>query len=303
MSSRTATLMIVLMVSLALMGCPTDGGGGGNGNDGEGSGDGEGASEGEGGGDWAEDTTTFDVTYAANTTQVTEDALALVLASNQETFTYTLDAAAVQSAGLDLTVGRNLVLHGLALRRITSTETSGGEITVETEFVPLNEIITDGTIAWDYGVEFTAQKIRSVVGPDGIEVPTKAGESIDITLSYDGLEYHIQMTLEGDKSAVTITVTKGIGNNITASFVAAGTIERFRSTNTIEIQGGALRQLDCELSGLKGDLTLDLIVAGSGADFINYKPTLTLLKVPLLSAQFQYNSTSGYNSSSTLPCL
>lgn len=233
-----------------------------------------------GGGDWAEDTTTFNVTFAENTTQVTEDAMALVLASNDETYTYTLDAAAVQSAGLDLSVGRNLVLHGLAMRRITSVETTGGETTVETEFVPLNEVITDGTIAWDYGVEFTAQKIRSVVGPDGIEVPTKAGEPIDLTFSNDGLEYHIQMTLEDTQSAVTITVTKGIGDNVSASFVMAGTIERFRSANTIEIQGGALRQFNSELSGMKGDVTLELIVAGSGADAVNYKPTMTLMKVP-----------------------
>lgn len=48
MSSRTASLMMLLAVSLVFLGCPSEGEGGGAGDEGEGEGEGEGAGEGEG---------------------------------------------------------------------------------------------------------------------------------------------------------------------------------------------------------------------------------------------------------------
>lgn len=301
--------MVLLIFSAMLVGCPSGGGGGGgNGDEGVGEGVGEGAAEGqgegapggegqaegqaegqgegapaaegegEGGEAWAPDTFTFDVQLAPDTTMIEGDDLNLLVASDTVSHIYRFDAGGVQASGLDLSEGRIMILHGIAVRRISSVETIGDDLIVETEFVALNEVITDGTVAWDYGVEFTSEKVQAVEMPDGKIMYTKAGEPISFTITDGDYTYEFEATLETEKSAVKITITKGIGSAAEAKFTVEGEIKRFRSQNTIRFENGLVREMNSRLDGMQGDLTLELVVASnSDIDFVYTLPTIMIV--------------------------
>ncbi len=229
---------------------------------------------------WDPDEFTFDVELASDTVVVDQDHLDLLVESDTENHIYTFEAAGVESSGLELAAGKNLVLHGITVRRITSVETVADNLVVQTEFVPLNEVITDGTIAWDYGVEFTSAKVAALEIPGQGIIPIKEGTPIDVTVTVDDLTYQIQATLDTETSTFTFTVTKELGAGLSARYVAQGQIRRFRSRNTIDFQGGQLQQFDHQLNGMEGDVTLELTVAGSGDDFVNLELPVTIMRIP-----------------------
>ena len=236
---------------------------------------------GESEGPWEPDEFTFDVQLAPGTTMVEDDDLDLLIESDTVNHIYTFDAAGVQTSGLDLSEDKIVVIHGTAVRRISSVQTVGNEVTVETEFVPLNEVITDGTVAWDYGVEFTPEKVQSVELPNGKIVCTKDGEPIRFTFTEGDFTYDVEASLETEKSSVKITITKGLGTGAEAKFTVEGEIKRFRGKGSIKFEGGEVRQINSQLGGMQGDLTLELVVASNNdIDFIYDLPTI--MKVPFL---------------------
>lgn len=231
---------------------------------------------------WEPDSFTYSVTTAPNTVQIDESHLGLLVNSDTDLNVYTFNAAALQTAGLDLAVGKPLIIHGIAVRKISSVTPQGGNLVVETDFVPLNEVFTDGTIAWDYGVEFTPDKIKSIeVAGKQYAVP-KDGTPIDISFEIGEFKYEIKATLDTETSTFEFTVTKGIVATVEGKFVASGKITRFRSKNDFELSGGQLQQWGSDLSGMRGDVTLDLVVAGSGRDVIDYKLPVPIMKIPFL---------------------
>ncbi len=231
---------------------------------------------------WEPDSFTYSVTTAPNTVQIDESHLGLLMNSDTELNVYTFNAAGLQTAGLVLAVGKPLIIHGIAVRKISSVTTVGGNLVVETEFVPLNEVFTDGTIAWDYGVEFTPDKIKSIeIAGKEYAVP-KDGTPINISFEIGEFKYEIKATLDTETSTYEFKVTKGIVSTVEGRFVASGKITRFRSQNNFELGGGQLQQWGSNLSGMRGDVTLDLVVAGSGRDVIDYKLPVPIMKIPFL---------------------
>jgi hypothetical protein len=204
------------------------------------------------------------------------------VSSDEENHVYTLDAAGVQAAGLDLTAGKLLVIHGVAARKIASVTPDGDHLVVETDFVPLNEIFTDGTIAWDYGVEFTPDTIKSIeVAGKDYPVP-KDGTPIDISFEIGEFKYEIKATLDTETSTFEFTVTKGIATALEGKFIANGKIVRFRSKNNFQLGGGELQEWNSDFSGMRGDATLELVVAASGRDVIDYKLPVPIMKIPFM---------------------
>lgn len=232
--------------------------------------------------DWKPDSVTYDVDLASNTVLIDAAHLNLLVNADDENHVYTLNAAGVQAAGLDLAVGKPLVIHGVAARKIASVTPDGDNLVVETDFVPLNEIFTDGTIAWDYGVEFTPDKIQ-IVEVEGKEyaVP-KDGTPVNISFEIGEYKYEIKATLDGESSTFEFTVTKGLAATVEGKFVASGTIQRFRSKNDFELSGGELKSWGTDFTGMSGDATLELIVTASGADAVDYKLPVPIMKIPFL---------------------
>ncbi len=229
--------------------------------------------------DWGPDRVVFDVEWTPETTVISESMLDLMKSADTVDDVYVFDAAGVAAAGLDISEGRILVIYNTVFGKIDSVAQNGTDLEIHTAFAPLTEAISDGVIAWDYGVEFTADKIvgRS---PDGRRILPRADE-LTFSFPYGGFTFDIKMGLGGDTSAVTITAKKGVGDNITAQFTAQGTLHRFRSRDLIEIRSRKLDAFEHALEGIRGDLTLELLVAGSASDSLNFKPDLTLMEIPI----------------------
>lgn len=259
---------------------------------------------------WEPDQFTYDVELTPDAVVVNEDQLGMLVNADSETHTYTFDAAAAQQAGLVLETGKPLVIFGTDVRRITAVRTEQSNTIVETEFVPLTEVITEGTIAWDYGVEFTPERVASIEVPGkGIIIP-KAGTPISFTVESDAYTFQIDATLDTETSTFNFTVTKDVGAGATARFIARGELKRFRSRDTIVIHNGELQEFGHEMSGMQGDVTLELVVAASGSDALNLELPVPIMKIPFvvgflpvvltIKAQFVANAVVPIDGSSSI---
>lgn len=237
---------------------------------------------------WPTDEKTFNVQWSPSVTRIDAGQLDMVREADTANEQYTLDAAAVRAAGLDVSPGRILVIHGLALRRIAAVEEQQDALIIDTEPARLTEAITEGTIAWDYGVSFTPDRVKSVsaagktvaIKPNPrIESP---GDPIVLDIEIDPFTYHIEVTLEDTRATFRFTITRDLGGAAQAKFTAEGHLERFRSRDLIEIRGGAVQTFRHNLEKLRGEATLELIATASGRDVVNLELPATILSVPFL---------------------
>ena len=124
-----------------------------------------------------EGVTTWDVTYAEDTVVVDGDRLEALVDSDDDAGTYTFDTAAAADAGIELSNGAVLVIAGRALRRVTATQQTDGQTTVQSEPASLADAIEEGTVAWDVPVQFDFdQFVTAVEGADPQALPPGDGE-------------------------------------------------------------------------------------------------------------------------------
>lgn len=250
---------------------------------------------------WPADTSTFDVDLAPEVQFVDKDHLGSVISGfNQEEHAYLLKPAGLGTLGVTANVGDVLVLEGIEIGRITRSETDASGTYIETETVPLNEVFPNANIAWDRGIEFNAKTVKSIEIPGVGEFPVK--ENTPINIVFDIGEYHYELTanLNDATADFDFTVTKNLANAVKGRFTAKGQIVRFRSKDSINIEGGALKTFGHELDGMRGHADLLLVVAGSGSDAVDYKLPVPIMKIPFvigyipavlsISAQFVVNA-------------
>lgn len=230
---------------------------------------------------WAPDTSTFDVELASNVLRVQEaDLSRVILQWNPDEHAYLLDKSVTDGLGLTFNVGDPLLLDGVELGRISVLDITGNEIYIETEQMPLNEVFPNGNIAWDYGVEFTPDTVKSIEIPGVGEFPVKADTPINITFEQGEFKYELAVVLKTVTADFDFTVTKGVGPGVTARFNAKGQFERFRNKNQILFESGQLTNFGHELKGMRGTSDLKLVLAGSGSDAIDFKIPVPIMKIP-----------------------
>lgn len=230
---------------------------------------------------WAEDTSTFDVEVADDVMVVEEEDLEdVIIQYNPEEHAYLLNTGTLNSMGYSFDVGDPIILAGIEIGRITLAEEDETGLYIETEQIPLNEVFPNADIEWDYGVEFTPDIVKSIEIPGVGEYPVKAGTPFNITFEQGEFKYELAVTLDVNKADFDFVVTKGIGAGVKGKFTAKGDITRFRNKNQIAIESGQLQSFNHQLNGLKGKSTLDLTVAASGSDAIDFKIPVPIMKIP-----------------------
>jgi hypothetical protein len=100
--------------------------------------------------------TEFDARLTDETTLVEGEELEAVLEADTENHRYVVDEDRLEG---DLTEGTILLLSGVALRRITDVERDGSRATLETEFAPISDAISDGTVGWDARLGFDPEYV------------------------------------------------------------------------------------------------------------------------------------------------
>lgn len=232
---------------------------------------------------WPEDTSTFEVDVAPGVHVVEEADLAAVIDQyNPDEHAYLLRPAALADLGIQLAVGDPLILAGIEVGRVAYLEEDAGGIYIETETIPLNEVFPNGEIAWDHGVEFTPDIVKSIEIPGVGEFPVKAGTPVNITFEQGGLKYELKVVLDGATADFDFTVTKGVGAGVKARFTAKGQIVRFRNKNHIRFEDGQLQDFGHELNAMRGHTDLALVVAGSGNDLVDLKLPVPIMKIPFV---------------------
>ncbi len=255
---------------------------------------------------WEEDTATYDVTLDTDTVYIDEANLDLLLGEKAEEWEYEFDAAETAARGIVLEAGDPLLIHGIAARRIESVTLEGETLVVETEFAPLNEVISDGVIAWDYGVEFTPEKVRAVTFA-GKRILVGKDTIINQSFTIGQLTYTLKLELNGPTAKLEFSIEKDLGGSLKGKFEVKGNLTRFRSRDTITLAGGSVTAFDHGMDAMRGDLELALVVTASGNDFVNYKLPVPLLEIPFvvgavpvtlkIGAQFVINASVPYDGS------
>lgn len=227
------------------------------------------------------DKTVYDVTYQDNTVYIDSTGLESLIRMDTADYVYYFKSSDPKIAGLkedDI-----LLIHGLALRRVAEVITEGNETRVTTAYASLNQAIKNGTISWNKEINFKNGIVPSVQ-MKGKEIGFKSASSdgFEFEFSYGEYSYKITFAFTDTKADVQFEISKDLVKPISAKFTATGSIENFESNTEIQFQNGELKTFGQKNTNLKGDLTLNLTVAGSGRDAITFDFPVVLLKYPVM---------------------
>ena len=222
----------------------------------------------------------FDVTFTDNTIYIDSNSINSLIKIDTANYIYTFKATEPKLANVK--EGDILLIHGLALRKVSLINFNGNEIEIETEGATLNEAIKDGKISWVKEINFKKGVIPQVMMKGRIETPRVTADGFDFEFKYGEYNYHIIFAFTDTKADVTFEISKEIAKQINAKFTAKGSIETFESKTEMEYQNQELKLFGQKNSNLKGDLTLNLTVAGSGRDDIAFDFPVVLLKYPVM---------------------
>jgi hypothetical protein len=247
-------------------------------------------------------TTTFDVTYAPDTTVADGDAL---VEADDAAHRYTLAADALDRVPAE---GDVLIIAGRALGHVTSVSRDGGDVTVTLGPASLADAIDDGTVGWDVPLTFAPDALveaagatprpapgphvrlagLSMVGTDGVTRAVPA----DLILAQDGAvdwtypegdrTYRFRLTPRGEQVDIKVQVTKGGDGDPSLVYTAEGTIGSLRSVARGEFADGELTSLSVQNRQLAGDLDLSVAAAGSGLGSIDFELPGVMLEYVVL---------------------
>lgn len=228
----------------------------------------------------------YAITYAPTTVRMPDALVAQALVSvDSASQVYRFNADALAAASVTLQPGRILLVPGVALRRITAVNTTGGVSTVTTSYVSLNEAFREAEIAWDAPLRYTpavlaGARIRagdewlapSVVQPNGsVQWQYTAGAN-EITAS---------LSAAGSNATIELTVLKKTGGAANARFTARTVIGEMRSLARIDIENNRTERFDYDAKGLGGTVDLDITAAGAGLDELAFDWPEAMIRFPV----------------------
>src|SRR5690625_4907899 len=126
--------------------------------------------------------TTWDVTYKSDAQILSGQELDALISADQGSGEYIFDAAAVQNSDITLREGEVLLLAGHSLVRVIGVAESGDQVNVATEPASLDELIQDGTVAWDVPVSLDFEQFFTSVEPGGDDAAVSVN-TVDLSSS------------------------------------------------------------------------------------------------------------------------
>lgn len=243
---------------------------------------------------WPADQVQFDVEWDSATTVIDEDHTHLIKSSDQVKATYTFDSAGVAAAGLDISAGRILAIYGEGLAKVTAVTDDGQDLVADVEAAEITDAIKNGTIAWDLGMSWNPQTVLALDMPANL--PARAmtpryspaskfindDGTVDWEVTINPFKYAIKTKLLDTSAEFEITMTKEVSKEIKAKYITQGTLKRFRFKDRIEIKDGVIQEYSHSYERLRGELTLTLVVTGSGTDLNYTPPAVPIIKMPFL---------------------
>ncbi len=268
----------------------------------------------------------YDVTYTDNTVFIDSLDVQSLVRMDKADYIYYFESSDPKIA--DLEVNDILLIYGVALRRVSGISQSGGETRVETSYATLNEAIKDGDISWNKEISFRDGVIPDVqMKGQQIAMKSATADGFEFEFPYGDFTYRIKFSFTDKKADVEFEISKDLAGPVTAKFLTKGSIENFYSSTEMKFENGKLTKFRQRNPGMKGELLLNLTVAGSGRDEITFDFPVVLLKFPMMAGpipvtinvkvlfvfncsvpldgssqvevKFTYNSTTGINYNGT----
>jgi hypothetical protein len=231
------------------------------------------------------------VAWTPQTTLVDKTQFGMLISTDPLNRLYVFNKSLAAGAGLDLSVGRVLIIYGIDFGKIASSTAAGNTVKVTLGPAKLGEAISDGVIDWDFAVPLSADRVQFVTPAGTVlaaQAPVGSGQAtaaaptpVVIKFKNGNFDYEITASLIGTAADLGITIKKDLVAPIGATFSVQAHLESYRAKNRFEVAGGQLQSWNSSTNGLKGDATLKLVVAGSGTD-LKYEPRFTVMKVPFL---------------------
>ncbi len=227
------------------------------------------------------DSSVYDVTLTDNTVLIDSLAVNSIVRIDTANYVYYFESSDPNITDLD--VDDILLIHGLALRRVTNIVRNGNETMIETGYATLNEAIRDGVISWNKEISFKDGVIPEVqMNGENIQIKSAHADGYEFEFKYGDYTYRIKFAFSDIRADVEFEISKDLVKPVTAKFLATGSIEKFFSNTEMKFENSKLTNFRQKNANMKGDLTLNLTVAGSGRDAITFNFPVVLLKFPMI---------------------
>ena len=223
----------------------------------------------------------YDVTYTDNTVYIDSLAAKSLVRIDSADYVYYFEGS--DPVITNLKAGDIILIHGIALRRVTNVTYNGDETRIETGYATLNEAIRDGEISWDKEINFN-NGVIPVVQMKGENMTLKSSDAdgYEFEEKIGDYNYRLKFAFTDTLVNVEFEITKELVKPITARFLATGSIRNFHSKTEMKYENGKLTKFGHKNSDMKGDLTLNLTVAGSGRDDIFFEFPVILFAYPVI---------------------
>jgi len=224
----------------------------------------------------------YDVVYTDNTVFIDSLGARSLVRIDEASHIYYFESSDPNIA--DLEVNDILLIYGVALRRVTGITESGGETRIETDYATLNEAISDGVISWNKEISFQDGVFPEVqMKGQNIGLKSATSDGFEFEFPYGDFTYRIKFAFTDKTADVEFEISKDLAGPVTAKFLAKGSIENFYSRTEMKFKNSNLTEFGQQNPGMKGDLLLNLTVAGSGRDVVTFDFPVVLLKFPMMA--------------------
>jgi hypothetical protein len=189
-----------------------------------------------------------------------------LLEADLEADRYVWDLAELESAGLQFRPGDVVLIGELALVRVDAATATGDELILTGSDASLNELVTDGRLAWDLALDGTPDTEPKVFLGD-LELRRKdgLGDSVNYSTEIDGFSVSVELTPNSGARQLGVKIVVGRtapGGEFRA--VAEGTVGYFRHGLTYDVDEGSVTNFATSLERLGFDLNVE--VAGANAE-------------------------------------
>ncbi len=228
----------------------------------------------------------YEITYSPSTIRIPDAVASQALVSvDSAAHVYRFSTDVLTAANVTLQPGRILLIPGVALRRITAVNTTGGESTLTTSYVSLNQAIKDADITWDQPLRYSTAVLANarLKTGDRLLAPSMVQPNGSVEWKYTAGANEITATLSttGSNATIRVDVLKKTGGAANARFTAQTVIGEMRSLARIDIAENRTERFDYDARGLGGTVDLDVAAAGAGFDELAFDWPEAILRFPV----------------------
>lgn len=180
--------------------------------------------------------------------------------------------------------GDVIVVSGEMMRKVKSVKSSGNTYVVDTEMVPLTEVVKNGTFAFDIEPEWSDATSMRINGVEMLNEGKRVGvEPIEFEYTLAHITYTLRITpqmVNGKINHCEVQMVAFDSKN-KSSYSATGTATLPRQKTNIVIKDGKLQDFSSDNDGLTASFEIKLASAGGESGITKLTLPDIAIKIPL----------------------